>query len=68
MSGTVKKIDLIEEAIKARYDMSLRRWVKMRLDRGKSWRQITEELEGAVGWSTAPITHSGLHRWWMKNS
>ena len=67
MSGTAKKIDLIEQEIRARYDMSLKSWVRIRLKRGKSWRHITDELEQALGWPMPPITHSGLHRWWMKN-
>lgn len=65
MSGTIRKINLIDDAIRTRYDMALEKWVRLRLGEGKSWRAIADELERAVGWGQKPITHSGLHRWWM---
>jgi hypothetical protein len=72
MEGRVKdsmsKSELVNDAIKAKYDISLKKWVSIRLRQGKSWRQIADELNAALGWSGRPMTYSGLHRWWMRNS
>lgn len=68
MTDSMSKSDLVEQAIKAKHDMTLKRWVSIRLDQGKSWRQIADELNRELGWSGRPMTYSGLHRWWVRNS
>jgi hypothetical protein len=68
MTDALRKIDLVEDAVRAKYDTTLRQWVAKKLDQGHSWRQIADELNAALGWSGRPMTYSGLHRWWQRNS
>jgi hypothetical protein len=68
VTDSMKKSDLVEQAIKAKYDISLKKWVTARMNEGKSWRQIADQLNEELGWAGRPMTYSGLHRWWMRNS
>ncbi len=68
MKDSVSKADLVDQAIRAKYDISLKKWIVARMDEGKSWRQIADQLNRELGWSGRPMTYSGLHRWWMRNS
>lgn len=68
MKDSMNKSDLVDEAIRVKYDISLKKWVGLRLKEGKSWRQIADQLNTTLGWAGRPMTYSGLHRWWMRNS
>lgn len=68
MKDSLSKSDLVEQAIKAKFGMSMKKWVGLRLKEGKSWRQIADQLNRELGWAGRPMTYSGLHRWWVRNS
>lgn len=68
MKDSMHKSDLVDEAIRAKYGFGLKRWIAARLKEGKSWREIADQLNATLGWAGRPMTYSGLHRWWVRNS